>query len=109
MGIFPILMYVSTIQILTGLVFSLAVASISHRFKTISFSGALGMVVVGTLIFGFGGVIFAAPLIFFFISSSIFTRIKSTGKDKTLGPLAKQVREIFFKFWLMVALGQLLS
>jgi uncharacterized protein (TIGR00297 family) len=89
MSIFPILLQVLSIQLLAGLILSLVMALISYQFKIMTFSGAIGMVIIGTIIFGLGGVIFAVPLIFFFISSYIFTRIKSRGKDKSLIAIGK--------------------
>lgn len=35
---------------------------------------------MGTIVFGFGGIEFAVPLLFFFISSSLFSRLRSPNK-----------------------------
>ncbi|OGC93441.1 MAG: hypothetical protein A2W25_02300 [candidate division Zixibacteria bacterium RBG_16_53_22] len=67
-----------------ALILSLSLALLSYRFKALSRSGAVGTVVVGTIIFGFGGVVFAIPLLFFFISSSIFSHLKTPGKIQSL-------------------------
>jgi uncharacterized protein (TIGR00297 family) len=74
----------SLLQLLAGFAISLAMAFISYRFKAISFSGSIGMIIIGTIIFGLGGLAYAIPLIFFFISSSILTAIKTKGKSDAL-------------------------
>ena len=45
------------------------------------FEGAAGLIVTGSVIFGFGGIESAVPLLFFFISSSLFSKIGSGNKD----------------------------
>lgn len=67
-------------RILSGLILSIIIALVSIRFRALSRSGGAGMVVVGTAIFGLGGIEFAIPLIFFFVSSSLFSKASSPEK-----------------------------
>jgi len=55
------------------------------------------MVIVGTVIFGLGGFVFAIPLLFFFISSSIFSNLKTPGKVKSLAGADKTGTRDFFQ------------
>ncbi len=52
-----------------------AVAGIAWRAHTLKGSGAIGATIIGTLVFGFGGLAAAAMLVFFFISSSALSRL----------------------------------
>jgi uncharacterized protein (TIGR00297 family) len=79
-----LILKLNLLQLAAGLAFSLLTALISYRYKTISFSGACGMIVIGTIVFGLGGAIFAIPLIFFFVSSSSLSAIKTAGKRNTI-------------------------
>jgi uncharacterized protein (TIGR00297 family) len=78
-----------SLQLLAGFVLSVAIAFLSYRIKAVSRSGAWGTMTVGTIIFGLGGMIFAIPLLFFFISSSILSAIKTTSKVKALNAVNK--------------------
>jgi uncharacterized protein (TIGR00297 family) len=75
---------IDNLQFLAGFVLSIVITLVSLRFKAISISGAWGMLVMGTIVFGLGGPVFGIPLVFFFISSSILSAIKTSGKKKTL-------------------------
>lgn len=68
------------LQLLIGLGFSIILALLSVRFKALSRGGGAGMIIVGTVVFGLGGVVFAIPLIFFYVSSTILTFITSPAK-----------------------------
>lgn len=60
------------------------IALISFRLRALNFSGAVGLILVGTIVFGLGGIVFAAPLIVFFVTSSLLSLFKSGGKDKAI-------------------------
>jgi uncharacterized protein (TIGR00297 family) len=60
------------------------------------------MVIVGAVIFGLGGLLFAIPLLFFFISSSIFSYLQTPGKIKSLAGADKTGRR---DFWQVMANG----
>ena len=53
----------------------MVIALLGYRFKALSASGAIAAVIVGTIIFGFGGYVGAAVLLYFFISGSILSRL----------------------------------
>ncbi len=72
------------LQIIIGFLAALLLAYVSYRFKALSWSGAIGMIIVGTIVFGLGGLIFALPLIFFFISSSLISLIITPSKKQAM-------------------------
>lgn len=69
-------------QITLGFVISALIGFIGYRKKTLSKSGALGAILTGTPIFGFGGWQWGVLLIAFFISSSFLSIFKSKYKEK---------------------------
>ena len=56
------------------------IALAAGGLRLLSFSGALAALVIGFFIFGFGGIPFAVPLLVFFFSSSLLSRIGRTRK-----------------------------
>jgi len=77
------------VQIFAGLALSAALSVISYRIKALSKSGSLGMVVVGTVVFGLGGVLFAVPLLFFYVTSTLLTFTRSRAKEQSLKMIDK--------------------
>ncbi len=75
---------VDSLQLVAGIALSLAITLISYKLRAVSLSGAIGMAAIGTIVFGLGGIVFAVPLIFFFVSSSILTAVKTAGKQTAL-------------------------
>lgn len=69
-----------TAQIVSGIILSIGIAVFSVKFGALSRSGGVGMALVGTIVFGLGGIEFAIPLIFFFVSSSLLSKISSPKK-----------------------------
>lgn len=67
---------------LIGLLLSIVIAFMAYRKKSLDTSGFISATVVGTLLYVFGTYILFSLLIFFFISSSIFTKIKTNVEDK---------------------------
>ena len=63
-----------------GLVLSLLIAFLAWRRDSLSQSGAVGALVVGTLIFGLGGWVWGVLLAVFFISSSLLSHFKEREK-----------------------------
>ena len=61
-------------QFLTGLVCAAVVGMGAYRARSLSRSGALAAILVGTVVFGIGGWQWAVLLLAFFISSSALTR-----------------------------------
>ncbi len=57
-----------------------AFAILAERLKSLTISGAIAAFVIGTVIFGMGGWLFAIPLFTFFLSSSLLSRYKKNEK-----------------------------
>ncbi len=72
------------IQIAAGLGIAFLMAVLSYRLKALTISGSIGMIIIGTIIFGLGGIVFAVPLIFFFVSSSLLSQIKHQSKEYSM-------------------------
>lgn len=62
---------------LLGFALAAVVSFVSYHLKYLSLSGALAAVIIGTLIFGGGGLAWAIPLLVFFFSSSILSKLSS--------------------------------
>jgi uncharacterized protein (TIGR00297 family) len=71
----------------TGVASVLAVASFFLRALTVG--GAIAMIVIGSIVFGFGGAAFGVPIVFFFVSASLLSRIRSPSKTQTLELFSK--------------------
>ncbi len=76
-------------QLLIGFVAAILVAYLAFRARSLSLSGALAAVGVGTVIFGIGGWQWAVLLLTFFISSSGLTRAFGKRKNKLNEKFAK--------------------
>ena len=63
-----------------GLAFSLMLILISYKIKILDTSGAVGAVLIGTWIFGYGQWAYAIPLLLFFFSSGLLSRIAKEKK-----------------------------
>lgn len=68
-------------NILLGSVAAAAVAVAAVRLRALTLSGAAAAWVIGTLVFGIGGLVFSVPLIAFFVSSSAISRLRSERKQ----------------------------
>jgi uncharacterized protein (TIGR00297 family) len=80
---------VSWSQWLLGLVLAVAIAGGGYTAGALSRSGALAAVLVGGITFGAGGLMPAALLIFFFVSSSILSRLGGSQKRAFAAAFAK--------------------
>ena len=67
-------------QLAIGFGLALTIAGLAFLAHTLSFSGAVAAAVMGTIIFGFGGLPGAILLLAFFISSSLLSRLSGRGK-----------------------------
>jgi uncharacterized protein (TIGR00297 family) len=76
-------------NLLFGLVLSGVIAILAHRRGSLDKSGALGAVIVGTLIFGFGGWVWGLTLITFFVSSSALSHYQEAAKQDLAEKFAK--------------------
>ncbi|HEY6411054.1 MAG TPA: DUF92 domain-containing protein [Ktedonobacteraceae bacterium] len=70
-------------RVLLGLLFSTAISLLAYRRRSLSRSGIAGAIVTGTTTFGMGGWSWGLSLIFFFVSSSIFSHFRARDKAKT--------------------------
>jgi uncharacterized protein (TIGR00297 family) len=65
-----------------GLLLSVTIGALAYWRKSLTISGWLGAVLVGTLTFGFGGWAWGLTLIIFFITSSLLSRYKEQVKER---------------------------
>ena len=70
------------LQLILGTVFSALVSTLAYRFKLLTSDGASASFLLGAIIFGTGGIGFALPLLFFFLSSSLLSRYRQSEKIK---------------------------
>lgn len=77
------------IRLLSGLAVSALISWTGLRKRALAPSGVLGAILVGTLIFGFGGVIWGLLLIAFFVSSSALSAFKAAVKEPLSEKFAK--------------------
>jgi uncharacterized protein (TIGR00297 family) len=86
-------------QLLIGLILAMLLVFISYRIRVLSKSGAAGTAIVGTVVFGLGGWLYAVPLLFFFISSSALSGLKSEIKLRSLKTIQKagprDIKQVF--------------
>jgi uncharacterized protein (TIGR00297 family) len=75
---------ISLFNFLIGFLASVLLAVASFRFNALTLSGGIGMVIIGTVVFGAGGLPLAIPLVFFFVSSSYLSRLKNSRKTEAL-------------------------
>jgi len=71
---------IDSTRILLGLVISTAIGAVAYRRGSLSRSGWLGAIITGTLTFGFGGWAHGVTLVFFFVSSVLWSRLKKSRK-----------------------------
>lgn len=83
-------MPVSLLSVLLGAISAGAVAWLASRSRLLDISGSLAALIVGTIVFGVGGLPFSVPLLVFFGSSSVLTRVgirrKESGNRRTDKP-----------------------
>lgn len=76
-------------RLLLGVVLSAAIGGLGYWRQSLSASGVAGAVIVGTLIFGFGGLDWGLLLILFFVSSSALSRFRASAKAGVAEKFAK--------------------
>jgi len=77
------------LQLLLGLGLSAVVGGIGYWRQSLSASGVVGAVIVGSLIFGLGGWIWGLLLIAFFVSSSLLSHYRQRDKEVVAEKFAK--------------------
>jgi len=68
-------------RLLLGLLFSTAIGLIAYKRRSLSRSGIVGAIATGTATFGLGGWSWGLSLIFFFVSSSLFSHFRAHDKE----------------------------
>lgn len=69
-------------RLLLGLVFSTGIGLIAYRRKALDRSGIGGAIATGTITVGLGGWSWGLSLIFFFVSSSLFSHFRAHDKEQ---------------------------
>lgn len=89
---------IDVVQIGLGFVLSIVIGGVAFARRSLSESGWLGAVLVGTLTFGFGGWAWGITLIVFFVSSSLLSHYKESIKERRAAEkFAKGGRRDFFQ------------
>lgn len=76
-------------RVLLGLALSAAIALLAYWRRSLSASGAAGAVLVGTTVFGLGGLGWGTTLVAFFASSSALSRYRQGAKAEVAADFAK--------------------
>jgi uncharacterized protein (TIGR00297 family) len=79
----------NAVQLVGGFILAVVVAAGAYAVGSLSRSGAIAAIVVGTLTFGIGGPLPGALLLLFFVSSSILSRVGGAKKRKVAAAFAK--------------------
>ncbi|WP_298815866.1 DUF92 domain-containing protein [Chloroflexus sp.] len=89
---------VDLMQIGLGFMLSVVIGGVAFARRSLSESGWLGAIVVGTLTFGFGGWPWGLTLIVFFVTSSILSHYKESIKERRAAEkFSKGGRRDFFQ------------
>lgn len=89
---------IDLMQIGLGFMLSIAIGGVAFARRSLSESGWLGAVLVGTLTFGFGGWPWGLTLIVFFVTSSILSHYKESIKERRAAEkFSKGGRRDFFQ------------
>jgi uncharacterized protein (TIGR00297 family) len=92
------------LKIILGLIMAIIIAGLAYKYSSLTKSGLAGTVIIGTVVFGIGGLAFAVPLLFFFFSGSLLSMIKTDLKSAALENIGKTgARDI----WQVLANGGL--
>lgn len=67
-------------QLTLGLILAILVSALAYWARALTISGAVASVILGTVVFGLGGLSWAILLLVFFVSSSLLSRL--AGGDK---------------------------
>lgn len=65
----------SVLQIVLGFIFAILISLAAKFLRALSSSGAVAAALLGTIVFGLGGLPWAAVLVAFFVSSSLLSRL----------------------------------
>jgi uncharacterized protein (TIGR00297 family) len=70
------------LNLITGVCLAAIVAFVAYRFQSLSRGGAIAAVIVGAVVFGFGGWNHAVPMVVFFATSSGLSRWRKVRKNR---------------------------
>jgi uncharacterized protein (TIGR00297 family) len=79
-------------ELFVGLVLSALIGGLGYWRESLTVSGVIGAILVGTLIFGFGGWLWGLLLIAFFLSSSWLSHYRRRDKEAVADKFAKGSR-----------------
>ncbi|MDX1435287.1 MAG: DUF92 domain-containing protein [Anaerolineales bacterium] len=99
----------NTSQLILGLILSLLIGGLAWRARSLTASGAAAAAAVGGIIFGLGGLPWAALLLTFFISSSLLSSLFSARKENLGEKFAKGARRDWGQVLANGGLGALLA
>lgn len=77
------------LNLLLGAMIAAIIAALAYRRGSLDFSGALGAILVGTLIFAGGGLVWGILLVAFFVTSSALSHYHARAKE----PLAEKFQK----------------
>jgi uncharacterized protein (TIGR00297 family) len=97
------------VQLLLGLILSAAMAGLGYWRRALTISGVVGAILVGTLIFGLGGLVWGLLLITFFVSSSWLSHYRRADKEELAVKFAKGSRRDFGQALANAGLGAILA
>lgn len=76
-------------RLLLGLILSAVIGGLAYWRRALAPSGVMGAIVLGTVIFGYGGWVRGLLLITFFVGSSLLSHFKARRKANLAGEFAK--------------------
>jgi len=86
-------------QIFTGTLLSLIISVFSYYLRFLSLSGTIGTFLLGSIIFGFGGLLFTIPILAFFLVSSLLSRVGKRFKKQFEASFEKTGVRDFYQVW----------
>ncbi len=72
----------TVIRFLLGIVLAAGITGLSFYLRFLSLDGALTAFLIGTVVFGLGGLVWAIPLIVFFMTSSLLSKLGKSVKAR---------------------------
>ena len=84
--------HVDLAQMAVGILLAALITIISYHFKLLSFGGSVATFLLATIIYGIGGWVWTVPILTFFISSSLLSKIGKSKKKKFESIFAKTDR-----------------
>jgi uncharacterized protein (TIGR00297 family) len=80
------------LKLLSGLVVGVGIAALAYRARALDRSGAVAAGLLGTIVFGLGGVAWALVLLSFFITASLLSKVFKQQKTSVADDFAKGSR-----------------